>query len=313
MEETIEKIILYVIGGICGLVLGLITLAFNLQFIAGYPRSAILTITVLIGTLIFVFFSDYAKEKKLTTNNQVRDETVALITHEMKTGLTSTGWAIELILQSYSEVIKSDDKKMLEDVVNSINTTMMHSVNLLDISLLDIGKLSISLAWTRLDEIEKNLKEIIEKYTFGAQKKGIRLTSSITLDQKREVEVDMLRLRVILENLLENALQYTVLDPKEITVTISNDKNSLQIVVKDSGIGIPFAEKTKIFSKFYRASNAKKQLNSGSGIGLYMSEQYVKAHHGTIRFESEQNKGTTFYISIPLKTVADVQDFLTRI
>jgi signal transduction histidine kinase len=72
-------------------------------------------------------------------------------------------------------------------------------------------------------------------------------------------------------------------------------------------------KKEKIFAKFYRAKNAREKLSGGSGIGLYMCEQYVKAHKGTINFESKVNEGTTFYIKLPLKSVVDVNDFLTKL
>ncbi|MES2087561.1 MAG: HAMP domain-containing sensor histidine kinase [Patescibacteria group bacterium] len=313
MAEKVEKIIFYILGGVGGAVLGFIVLSFRMSYFANENHSFVVAITSLIGVLVSIIFVNYEKQKTLKTNSAVRDETVALITHEMKTGLTSTGWAIEMILQNYGKAITEEDKKMLEGVVNSIYTTIMHSVNLLDVSLLDIGKLKISLEKFDLKEIEQNLKETIEKYAFGAQKKGIHLTSEIHLNHESLVEVDLLRLRIILENLLENALQYTLGDIREIAVHIGNDEKTLNISVSDSGIGIPEAEKEKIFLKFFRASNAKKELNSGSGIGLYMTDQYIKAHRGSIRFETELGKGTTFYVSIPLKTAANVGEFLTKI
>ncbi len=85
------------------------------------------------------------------------------------------------------------------------------------------------------------------------------------------------------------------------------------ISVSDTGIGIPESEQEKIFGEFYRASNARVKLSSGSGIGLYTCAQYVQAHRGTIRFESKENVGTTFFITIPLKTIADVNEFLNKI
>ena len=99
----------------------------------------------------------------------------------------------------------------------------------------------------------------------------------------------------------------------EIKVDIENTDESMNIVVSDNGIGIPIEEQEKIFEEFYRASNARDKVSSGSGIGLYMCDQYVKAHHGTMRFESKENVGTTFYISIPLKTTANVNEFLNKI
>ena len=123
----------------------------------------------------------------------------------------------------------------------------------------------------------------------------------------------MMRFRIILENLLENAIQYTTGEKREITVTVYNDAVAMTIMVKDTGIGIPEKEHSKIFSEFFRASNARKKLSNGSGIGLHMCAKYIKAHHGTIRFESKEGEGSIFYVTLPLKSAADVKEFLTKI
>lgn len=311
--ELFEKVVFYSLGGICGIVAESVFLPVYFPYIQENLNSFILIVSLIIGVLTSMVVLNIKNEIKFKKNNVIRDETVALITHEMKTGLTSTGWAIQLILQNYADKITAEDKKMLEGVVDSIYTTVMHSVNLLDISLLDIGKLSISLEWVGLEKVEKIFKEVIGKYTLGATKKNIQLISHIELDKNMQVEVDLLRIHIILENLLENAIQYTMGKKKEIHVNITNDASHLNIIVKDTGIGIPDEEKEKIFAKFYRAKNAREKLSGGSGIGLYMCEQYVKAHKGTINFESKVNEGTTFYIKLPLKSVVDVNDFLTKL
>jgi K+-sensing histidine kinase KdpD len=87
------------------------------------------------------------RESTSKKEEELRNETVALITHEMRTALTSSGWTIESILKDYEDKIKDSDKKILSDLVKSNQTTVMHTVNLLDVSLSDIGKLAISLEW----------------------------------------------------------------------------------------------------------------------------------------------------------------------
>jgi signal transduction histidine kinase len=313
MSETIQRNIFLILGTTIGIVVGAIILSLQSTYPPNYKDIFIVVFTGIIGILINSIILFYKKTKLAKESERVRNETVALITHEMRTALTSTGWAIQFILEHYNTNLKDQDKKMLEDMVESIHTTIMHTVNLLDISLLDIGKLSISLEWVKLIKVEEMIREIIEKYTVGAKKEGISLSVNIKLDHESEVEVDTLRLRIILENLLENSIQYMKNDRKEIKVDISNTRTTLNMVVSDTGIGIPKDEQDKIFGEFYRAINARKKLSSGSGIGLHMCAQYVKAHHGTIRFESKEGEGTTFYISLPLKTIADTKEFLTEI
>ena len=313
MGERIENIISYVLGGITGLAIGYIILSLNVPFLVGIDRTLFLVIACLVGILISVTFQHHRTLERIKHNTELKDEIVALITHEMRTGLTSTNWAIQLVLEKYGRGIREDDVKMLTGVVRSIETTVMHSVNLLDVSLLEIEKLAISRAWMNLGEVQTVIKEVLEKYEFGAHRKGVTLTSSVELDPKKEVEVDIMRVRIVLENLLENAIQYADGGQKLLTVKVDNDAKNMNIMVKDTGIGIPKSEQPKIFSEFYRASNARKKLSSGSGIGLYMAKKYIAAHKGTIRFESEENKGTTFYITLPLRTAEDVDEFLTKV
>lgn len=318
MSNAFEKILSYALGGIVGVIAGFVALSFLTDglFDAPAEQASLVVFAALIGLLGAIALVEYRSSREMKKNALIRDETVALITHEMRTGLTSTGWAIDLVLKKYGTALETDDAKLLKDIISSIHTTVMHSVNLLDVSLLDIKKLIIALTWTRLREVSVMFGEVLEKYSIGAEEKGIRLVSMIKLDPELMAEVDMMRLRIILENLLENAIQYTLGDggsQKAVTVTIGNDDRRMMISVADTGIGIPESEQHKIFAEFYRASNARKKLSAGSGIGLYTCAQYVKAHRGIITFESKEGTGTTFHVQIPLKTAADVDDFARKI
>lgn len=314
MYSIIEKNLTYAIGGILGMIVGYIGISsFPLPDALRDERSLIIIIFIILGTLVSVIFVKHREIKIINKNNKIRNEMISLINHEMKTGLTSTGWTLKMVLDKYPDQIEESDKVMLDNVIKSIYTTINHSVNLLDVSLTDIEKLSISLEEKKLNEVEIMFKEVLEKYTLGTKQSGINFTTDIKLDENRQAEIDMLRLRIILESLLENSIQYTIGEKKVIHVSIYNDENSLLIKVSDTGIGIPESEKSSIFKEFFRANNARKVLSSGSGIGLYTTAQYVKAHRGKIRFDSEEGVGTTFYVTIPLKTVADVGEFLDKI
>ncbi len=314
METTIaERILMYILGSTVGAAVGFTVRGIGENVLSDYTAQIIVALCIVIGLIVSVALTEYRAERALKKNTQIRNETVALITHEMRTGLTSTGWAIDLVLSKYSKMLEPDDARMLSNVVKSIHTTVMHSVNLLDVSLLDIGKLAIAREWVKLSEVKTMVQELIERATLGAHKYAITLSSSVEVNAEREAEIDMLRIKIILENLVENAIQYTRGSVRTIHVDVHSTENDLVMSVKDSGIGIPADEQSKIFSEFYRAQNARKELASGSGIGLYLCAEYVRAHHGTIRFESQVNHGTTFFVTIPLKTRADVEEFLKKV
>lgn len=314
MHSKVEKTISYIVGGVAGLAIWIVSMSLPEITLEESHNGIISVLSIVIGVLVASTIIEYKEQKQAKKDNKVRNETVALITHEMRTALTSTSWGIQSVLNNYESVLKEEDKKMLEDLVKSTHTTVMHTVNLLDVSLLDIGKLAIALEWVDLEKVDEMVREIVERYEMGAKKDNVDLRSDISLNKEMKVEVDLLRLRIVIENLIENALQYINLsNKKEIKIAVKNDDKYLQINVSDTGIGIPLSEQDKIFKEFFRASNARKKLSSGSGIGLYMCQQYIKSHRGTIRFESEEGKGTTFFITIPLKSSENVKEFLETI
>lgn len=312
MNKKTEQFVYCILGALIGLALGFVLLSIGYAFSKEISVLIFLLMMSIFGVLFSVIFYQIKIISLFKKGNKVRDEAVTLITHEMRTGLTSTGWSLEMIMNDYGNVIKEDDKKILQGVIKSIHATIMHSVNLLDISLLDMEKLVISLENIPMSKIEITLQEIIEKYNIGAKRKNVTLKFDLKINVEKKIEIDIMRLRIILENLLENALQYTT-EGGEIRISLKHTDQDMLIDVSDDGIGIPYSEQGKVFSQFYRASNARKKLSSGSGIGLYMCQKYIKAHKGSITFESKENEGTTFHIKIPLTTKMDTNQFLKDI
>jgi signal transduction histidine kinase len=98
--------------------------------------------------------------------------------------------------------------------------------------------------------------------------------------------------------LIENSIKYT-LPNGLVSVVVSDEKEHIKVIVKDSGIGIPNNQKINIFTKFFRAQNALKMETVGSGLGLFIAKQIVDRHGGKMNFESEVDKGTTFIIQLP--------------
>lgn len=313
MSNFSEKIINSIVGGLGGFILLYILQSFDGVFFDTNNGMLVFILIPFCGIVTSLFIGEIKKTSKLVKNNERQSERISLFAHEMRTGQTSTSWAIDVILKKYSNELKDVDKSMLEGVLTSVRSAVKQSTNLLAITLLDVNKLKMIFQQVSLADVEKMFKETIANYVVGTQEKKIELISSITLDKNIKIEVDITRIRIILENILENAIQYAKGDNKKINITITNNSSNLNILIKDNGIGIPLIEQKNIFKEFYRAENAKKSLSSGSGIGLYLCSEYVKAHNGTISFDSVENEGTTFKITIPIKSVINVDEFLNKI
>ncbi|MFA4990905.1 MAG: ATP-binding protein, partial [Candidatus Paceibacterota bacterium] len=110
---------------------------------------------------------------------------------------------------------------------------------------------------------------------------------------------DPMRIKIVIQNLLENALRYNV-ENGQIIVKVEKKPPYVEVSVSDTGIGIPKDELPKLFTKFFRASNVLKYETEGTGLGLYITKNIIEAHGGKIWAESIENRGSTFYFTLPI-------------
>lgn len=165
--------------------------------------------------------------------------------------------------------------------------------------LLDFQKVEQSAEMVRLQDVELPmfLRLQVEKFIVAAQEKHIHL--SLEACPQHLVHTDVKMMDLILENLLSNAIKYTP-EGGKVTLSASIEGKTAQILVSDTGIGIPKAEIKNIFKSFFRASNAVNSQEMGSGLGLMLTRQLVKKLGGKLTFVSEEGKGTTFHVALPL-------------
>ena len=165
--------------------------------------------------------------------------------------------------------------------------------------LLDFQKVEQSVELVRLQDVELPmfLRLQVEKFIVAAQEKHIHL--SLEACPQHLVHTDVKMMDLILENLLSNAIKYTP-EGGKVTLSASIEGKTAQILVSDTGIGISKAEIKNIFKSFFRASNAVNSQEMGSGLGLMLTRQLVKKLGGKLTFVSEEGKGTTFHVVLPL-------------
>ena len=134
-----------------------------------------------------------------------------------------------------------------------------------------------------------------------AKQYGVKFYFDHSKQADISVSIDEQKMGIVFFNLFDNAIQYNV-ENGEVTVRVQHDmtKNTVVVSVHDTGIGIPPEELDKVFTKFFRADNAKKTIANGNGLGLYIARNIVRAHGGDMWVESELNRGTTFFVSIPV-------------
>ena len=151
-----------------------------------------------------------------------------------------------------------------------------------------------------LTDIESLVQFVINTLRDQIKKKEIKFEYKKPKKKLPKVMLDVEKMRLAIQNLLDNAIRYTRPEGR-VTVSLRHVKKEIELSVKVTGIGIPKDQQERVFIKFFRGANAIRLETEGSGLGLFIVKNIIEAHGGKIWFESEEGKGTTFYFTIPVK------------
>jgi len=232
--------------------------------------------------------------------SQMKSEFITIAAHQLRTPLSGIKWTFQMILNGDMGKIDKKQKEFLQKAYQT-NEQMIRLVNdLLSVSRIEQGKFGYSFSQENLN---KFIKKVVQSHKQRFAKKGLYLKLKLP-KEKLEAEIDQNRLRMVLNNLINNAHDYTLKGGVNIKMKkiIKNNKPWAKISIKDTGIGIPEKQIKRLFTKFFRAKNAtKKGLGpGGTGLGLYIAQNIIKKHKGEIKVKSQLNKGTTFSFTLPL-------------
>ncbi len=240
-----------------------------------------------------VVFRDATQEREL---ERAKDTFISIAAHQLRTPLGSIRWNIEMVLGGDMGELTPELKETMQYVYENDKRLITLVNDLLNVSRIDQKR--IPYEPTLVDIIEV-IKDTVRDLEAEGKRKNIRVLFDTTGNQTFPLTLDKKRFREVIENLMSNAVKYSRPD-SEVKTTLSVLKDSVQIEVSDQGIGIPEKDKSNIFSKFFRADNALKSETEGTGLGLFVVKSFVENLGGTVWFESVENKGTTFFIKLPL-------------
>jgi PAS domain S-box-containing protein len=223
--------------------------------------------------------------------DRLKDEFVALVSHELRTPLTSIRGYLELISEDTN--LTGEQTRFLDTIDRNAQRLQRVVGDLLFVAQVEAGKLSLEQGAVDLNAIAE---EAVHAAQPSAAAKSIALT--IELDDLPTIQGDRARLAQVLDNFISNAIKFTP-SGGAVSVTTQLLPGEVEVVVCDTGMGIPSGELPLLFQRFFRAERATAGAIPGTGLGLAIAKAIVTGHGGRIRVESEDGAGTTFRVTLP--------------
>lgn len=233
---------------------------------------------------------DITEQKK---EEQRKDDFMGMVSHELKTPLTSLKAYLQLLQRTEVNVENSKQKNMLEKSVKQVDYMNSMINGFLNVSRLDSGQMHIEKTEFDLQilftEIEHEVLSTNHTRNFIFKTCG-----SLTLFADRD------KISQVLHNLIGNAIKYSPINTSITVEYLTTDNNSLKINVQDQGIGISREDQERIFERYYRVKDINSRSTSGFGIGLYLCKEIIELHNGTIEVQSSKNESTAFSFVLPI-------------
>jgi len=240
---------------------------------------------------VIVVFQDITAE--IETERE-RAELLSIASHQMRTPLTVIRWIAEMLLRGDVGKLTRDQRKQIGNLKETGDRLGSLVNDMLNVSRLESGKLTAIPAPTDLAALLKKAAE--EVAPLAAEKKQ---KFEVKVPRLPKLTIDGRLIGEATTNLLSNAIKYTP-EGGRVALTAELRARDVLVSVRDTGIGIPPAQQADVFRKFFRADNAVESGAEGTGLGLYVVKQIVELSGGTLKFESVQGKGTTFFYTLPL-------------
>jgi signal transduction histidine kinase len=244
-----------------------------------------------IGTLIILH--DITREKQI---EKTKSEFVSITAHQLRTPLSGIKWTLQMLLDNDLGEITAEQRNFIQKTYKANERVISVINDLLNVTRIEEGKFLHKIDLVNMEDI---VEEVITSSQEVAQKKGIKLEFQKSEKKLPQVKVDIEKIEMVIQNLIENAIHYTP-EKGEVTVSLKYTNNEIEFKVKDTGIGISKEEQKRLFTKFFRAPEAIAMETDGSGLGLFISKNIIDVHNGRIWFESEKGRGSTFYFVLPV-------------
>jgi PAS domain S-box-containing protein len=237
----------------------------------------------------------------LVTLNKAKDEFIAIASHQLRTPATAVKQYISLLLEDFAGPLSDTQRQYLQTAHDS-NERQLNIVNdLLKTAQIDADTYKLNQVYQDIVGVVRGAIEELEAM-FQLREQTIVLQAP---SDEIMVKIDVVEIKLVLVNLLENASKYSYASTK-IIVSMKKTDARVWIAISDHGVGIASPDFGRIFDKFTRVDNALSDTVQGTGLGLYWSKRIIKLHHGTITVSSVVGVGSTFVIKLPLPGIPGI-------
>ncbi len=286
---------LFLVMGIFIITTTIATYALGTRYIAD-PRIVAVVILLITTILFIISFIITQSFERLAEANRMKSEFVNIVSHQLRSPLINLRWAIDLLTSG--TLGKIEDKQLEFFKILKENGSRMEELisDLLIVSRIEIEKVLPK-------ETEFSFQALVRELIFKATAFAKSYNVEIKLDAENNLPMlfgNAAQIELVVENFLDNAIKY-MRGGGQIKIKILKRDKNIYFEINDTGIGIPKEDQKYIFQRFFRSENARRVQTQGSGLGLYICKTTIEKNGGKIGFKSEENKGSTFWFTLPLK------------
>ena len=237
------------------------------------------------------------ENQKLKEVVALKSNLISMTAHDLRTSAVAQKWILKMLVDGDVGVVSQEQKELLQKAYDSNERSIEMISEFLAANQSEDATLSFKFEQA---DVVKLLESVISYTTPAAEKQGIKILYSAPKNKIPELKIDEPKIRIVFQNLIDNAIKYSN-KGGQVQINVNSKDKFVEFSVKDSGIGIKTEDQNKIFTKFFRTDNAKKKREVGTGLGLPIIKLFAEKHGGKTWFSSDGlGTGTTFYFTLPI-------------
>jgi signal transduction histidine kinase len=259
------------------------------------PQIVVLMVLMVTMILFVIAFIITRSFERLAEASRMKSEFISVVSHQLRSPLSNLKCAIESLMSG--RLGKIEEKQIEYFRILKENSTRMGDLvsDLLTVSRIETATLTLKKKEASLEDL---IKDLIAEFEIFARASNVKIKFS-SKPNLPKIFVDISQIRLVAENLLDNAIRY-IKDKGTVEIKLARKKDYLYFEIKDNGVGIPKEDQKYIFQKFFRSENILKYQTQGSGLGLHIAKAIIERSGGKIGFQSKENKGSTFWFTLPI-------------